>query len=479
MQAKKFVFLLFFILITSVHSKAQDGIRKEKKNILFIICDDLRPELNCYGQSQIKSPHIDRLATQGVLFQRAYCNIAVSGASRASLLTGMRPGRNTLERWNARADVDVPEAVTIQELFKKAHYTTIANGKVYHHQDEESMKYWDEIMSPTPATPMDYHSEENLSLMREQQETGKGRRGYFYEHGDYPEESYLDWQIAEKSIKDLKRLKNDTLPFFLAVGFIRPHLPFVVPQKYWDMYDHAQIELPDNYRLKEGNLIPELALNNWSELRAYSGIPAQGALDVETAKLMIHGYYASVSFVDAQIGRLLRALEEEELDKTTTVVLIGDHGWNLGEHGMWCKHSIMNTSLHATLIIRSPEVQTPYCCKQIVEFVDLYPTLCDVAGVLPPPDLEGNSLLPLLQSQDAKTKGFGIARWANGFTLIQERYFYTEWWDDADRPVERMLFDHYADENENYNVVNQKEYVLRIDEWRQKLLDNRGAFFEK
>ena len=420
----------------AIASVADLMAQSKRQNILFIVCDDLRPELGCYGRKQIKSPNIDRWAAQSVLFDRAYCNIAVSGASRASLLTGLRPTKNLLQAWNARTDVDVPDAVTIQKCFRDAGYITIANGKIYHHQDEASMKYWDDVMPPVPGTAMGYHSDENLALMQKQQKTGKCRRGYFYE-------------------------------------------PFVVPQKYWDMYDHSEIEIPENYILKSGNNIPERALTNWSELRAYSGIPEQGPLDEETAKLMIHGYYASVSFVDAQIGRLLKALKEEGFDKNTTVVLIGDHGWNLGEHGTWCKHSIMNTCLHSTLIIDSPEIKTPYRCEQIVEFVDLYPTMCDAAGIERPAQLEGTSLLPLLKSPKAKTKGYGVSRWANGFTFIQGQYFYTEWRDKDERIIERMLFDHSNDGDENYNVAGKEENKAIIEELSIKLLENRGANYEK
>lgn len=452
---------------------------KEKKNILFIICDDLRPELGCYDQKHIQSPHIDHWAAQSVIFDRAYCNIAVSGASRASLLTGLRPTKNLLQAWNSRTDVDVSKATTIQECFQKEGYTTIANGKIYHHQDEASMKYWDKIMPPSPKTPMGYHSDENLALMQKQKETGKGKRGYFYEHSDYPEKEYLDYQIADQSISDLKNLKDQSTPFFLAVGFIRPHLPFVVPQKYWDMYDHSKIEIPDNYILKEGSNIPEQALTNWSELRAYSGIPDQGPLDEATAKMMIHGYYASVSFVDAQIGRLLNALKELDLDKNTTVVLIGDHGWNLGEHGTWCKHSIMNTCLHSTLIINSPDISVPYRCGEITEFVDIYPTICEAAGISQPDQLEGTSLIPLLKSPDSKTKGYAVCRWENGFTYIQGEYFYTEWRDKDDKITDRMLFDHSTDKDENYNIANRNKYPEIIHQLSKKLKRNRGQNYWK
>lgn len=462
-----------------VATSAYGNEQSEKNNILFIICDDLRPELGCYDLKQIKSPHIDSWAAQSVQFDRAYCNIAVSGASRASLLTGIRPTKNLLQNWDARADADVPDAISLQEHFRNEGYTTIANGKIYHHQNEASMKQWDYCMPPTPQTPMGYHSKENIALMNAQKETGKGKRGYFYEYGDFPEEEYLDAQIATKSIDDMQKLKNSGQPFLLAVGFIRPHLPFIVPRKYWDLYDHSKINIPDNYILKEGNKIPEKALTGWSELRAYSGIPEKGALDEETAKMMIHGYYASVSFVDAQIGRVLDALKELGLDKNTTVILIGDHGWNLGEHGTWCKHSIMNTCLHSTMIIHSPETTTPYRSKEIVEFVDLYPTMCEAAGIPEPAQLEGNSLLPLLKSPKAKSNGYAVSRWANGFTYIEGNYFYTEWRDKEDQIIDKMLFNHTTDQDENYNVAGEKKYQPVVEGMSRKLYESRGKNYYK
>lgn len=441
-------------------------------NVLLIIVDDLRPELGCYGHPHIQSPYIDRWASESVVFHQAYCNIAVSGASRGSLLTGRRPTMEKLRLWNARIDADVPEAVTMQQHFKEAGFTTISNGKVTHHQDEASLKYWDEIMPPVSLTPMDYHSKENLELMRRQKETGKGKRGYFYEYGNFPDSIYLDWQITQKSITDLNRLKEEHKPFFMAVGFIRPHLPFNTPDKYWNMYDHNQIQLPDNYILKEGNKIPAEALTNWSELRAYSGIPDKGALDEETAKNMIHGYYASVSFIDAQIGRLLNVIKETGLDKNTTIALIGDHGWNLGEHGTWCKHSIMNTCLHSTLIIQSPEGKN-YRNNEIVEFVDIYPTLCEAAGIDRPKELEGESLYPLLLSEKAKSKGWAVSRWAEGFTYIEDQYFYTEWWDEKDNLKNRMLFDHHKDQDENYNVAENERYKNVVEAYSEMLHQRR------
>ena len=472
--------LLLLSPLSPMHGAGAGGDKSVPRNVLFIVCDDLRPELGCYGQRQILSPHIDSLAAAGVRFDRAYCNIAVSGASRASLLTGLRPTRTTLQAWNARTDVDCPDAVTLQQCFRDAGFTTVAHGKVYHHQDEASMPYWDRRTTPDPQTPMDFHQPDNIALMDAQRLTGKGLRGRFYEHADLPDSLYLDYQIADRCIADLRALSREEKPFLLVAGFVRPHLPFVVPQRYWDIYDHDSIRIPDNYLLKPGNNIPERALANWSELRAYTGIPATGPLDEPTAKLMIHGYYAAVSFVDAQIGRLLQALRDEGLADNTTVVLIGDHGWNLGEHGTWCKHSIMNTCLHSALIIAGPDVRSPYACQEVVEFVDIYPTLCDAARIAPPENqLEGTSLVPLLRSPRARTKGYAVSRWANGFTLVEDERSYTEWWDSDGNLLDRLLFDHRTDADENYNIAEEPAQARLVRKMSKRLKRRLGKRFER
>lgn len=450
---------------------------EDRKNVLFIVCDDLRPELNCYGQTHIKSPYIDSLANVGTVFDRAYCNIAVSGASRASLLTGLRPTKRCFAAWNARVDVDAPNTVTLNRYFKEAGYITIANGKIYHHQDDSEMKYWDSVMKPEHDTPMGYHTDVNLKQMELKESNPKEKRGYYYEYSNTDESNFLDWKIAEKSINDLYELSKSKKPFLLAVGFIRPHLPFIVPRKYWDMYEHDKIKIPENYVLTGDSNIPRLALNNWSELRQYSGIPSSGPMDEETAKMMIHGYYASVSFVDRQIGRVLEALKKTGLDKNTTIVLIGDHGWSLGEHGLWCKHSIFNTCLNATMIIKSPSQEKSRRCGEIVEFVDLYPTMCDAAGLKKPEHLEGKSLLPFIENGESCSKGYAVCRWANGFTLIKDNYFYTEWRDKNDKILDRMLFDHSIDKSENHNISNVGSNKILIDKLSKFLVKHRGEHY--
>jgi iduronate 2-sulfatase len=458
---------------TGLYARDASQVAKNKKNnVLFIICDDLRIELECYNHPLVRTPNINRLAENGVVFNRSYCNIPVCGASRASILTGTRPGRDRFASWNMRVDKEAPHAITLNRAFKEAGYTTISNGKVFHHQDEASFVYWDDTMRC--SNPLDYRTEENIAFMRIQKETKTNKRGLFYEKADLPESEYMDTKMAQKSLADLRRLAHEDRPFFLAVGFVRPHLPFVAPKKYWDLYDRDKINIPSNYVLKEGNLIPTQALTHWGELRAYRGIPEEGPLSENAAKTMIHGYYACVSYIDALIGQLLDEVERLGLKENTTIVLIGDHGWNLGEHGTWCKHSIMQTSLHAPLIIQTPGGLKGYRTNEIVEYVDLYPTLCDVASLPKPSQLEGESLFPLLYDKEAKSKGYAVARWNNSFTYLDDKYSYTEWWDKNDRTTERMLFDHTTDPDENYNLAGKSWYQQIVDELSRKLKSSRG-----
>lgn len=448
------------------------------KNILFIICDDLRPELNCYGNSMIVSPNIDELANNSVVFNRAYCNIPVSGASRASIFTGLRPTKSRFVSWNARVDKDAPNAVTLQKRFKDAGYVTIANGKVYHNQDEAPKKYWDKVFYPEGAPHLWYQTDYNKNLMIQKENNPKLKRGLYYEYSDNPDSLFVDWIIAEKSISDLKELKKNGKPFFMSIGFIRPHLPFIVSEEYWKLYDEDSISIPDNYILKEGNLIPKAALLNGGELSQYSGIKKRH-LDISDAKKMIHGYYASVSCVDVQVGRVLDALKKMGLDKNTIIVFIGDHGWNLGEHGLWCKNTILNSSLHSTLMISHPEYRKGRKCNEIVEFIDLYPTMCDMAGVEYASSMEGESIFPLVKSENARSKGYCVSRWNNGFTLIKDNYFYTEWRDKKNLLVDSLLFDHKNDSSENYNVVQKEEYSSIVNELSEFLRKHIGKDYLK
>ncbi|AHM61161.1 Iduronate-2-sulfatase [Flammeovirgaceae bacterium 311] len=444
----------------------------EKPNVLFITVDDLRPELNCYGKSHIQSPNIDKLAQGGILFSRAYCNVPVCGASRASFLTGTRPTRNRFLTYDTWAEKDNPEAIPLPQHFRNNGYFTVSNGKVFHNPTD-SEDSWDEIWQPEDVHFRTYLTAENLAL------AASIKKGYPYERAAVSDSIYYDGKVATKAIVDLQKLKGGDKPFFLAVGFFRPHLPFNAPEKYWNLYERRNISLPVTY--KDSANAPAVAfLHNFAEMKQYYGYPPKGPVSDSIAISLIHGYYASVSYVDAQVGRVLDALEELGLKENTIVVLLGDHGFNLGEHGTWCKHSNFNTSLQAPLLFSGPGVPENKKSNQLVEFVDIFPTLIDLAN-LPtlPNQLEGASMLPIMQQEDAPWDGRIVSKYVDGLTIKTGHYMYTEWSKSDSNVYARMLFDHARDPDERMNIAELPESQELIRRLQQELYENRGKDFNE
>lgn len=461
------------ILSTGLFS-CQSNELPEKPNVLFIAVDDLRPELNCYGQSQIHSPNIDALAAEGLLFQQAYCNIPVCGASRASLMTGLRPATNRFITYFTWADKDAPGIKTLPSLFRENGYHTISNGKIFHNQFD-SGESWDENWRPEMLyTWRDYQISENITL---DTLSGRDRRGPAWECFDGPDSMYFDGKIALKSIRDLKKLKSMDKPFFLATGFLKPHLPFNATKKYWDMYDPDEITLPGNDTLPVG--LPYHLISNWGELRAYDAIPAEGPVSDSEARNLIHGYYACVSYTDAQIGMLLEELKALDLERSTIVILWGDHGWNLNEHGLWCKHCNFNTSLRTTLMLKVPGKTKGRQTDALVEFIDIYPTLAELCNLPLPDHLEGKSMVPLVNDPDTQFKDFVISKWYAGVTIQTREYAYTEWSTKTDSLIGSMLYDHRTDHDENFNLAGFPEYQSLADSLSQVMHANKGKDFHK
>ena len=467
---KHLLYLLWAFLLCSCVTEEQ-GL-PEIPNVLFIAVDDLRPELGCYGRELISSPHIDRLAAEGTRFDRAYCNIPVCGASRASLLTGLRPARNRFLTYLSRADEEAPGILTLPGLFHQNGYTTISNGKIFHHDDDDSLS-WDEIWHPVSNSPSwrDYAMEDNI-----RRDTSDRFRGPPFERAQVSDSIYKDGKIARKTIRDLQKLKQKGTPFFLAAGFYKPHLPFNAPEKYWALYD-GKVSLPENNYPPEN--APVESMHNFGELRAYAGVPPEGPVSDQFALQLIHGYYASVSFTDAQIGKILEELERLELDRSTLVILWGDHGWNLREHGLWCKHCNFETSLHTPLIIRVPGMNQQGSTSEIVEYVDIYPTLCELAGLEPPAHLQGNSFRELLTDPEALSDGVAVCQWYAGVTTIRENWFYTEWIDDQDSAYARMLYDHDTDPEENINISEDPAHTKIIRELSAEMRRSRAPEYFK
>lgn len=445
---------------------AADG---RKPNILFIAVDDLRPELGCYGRTMMKTPHIDRLAASGVLFERAYCNVPVCGASRASLMTGVRPSPNRFVSYTTWASKDAPDAVPLHTHFKQHGYYTISNGKVLH-QKEDHAEGWSEAVWRPRGTGF-YRNPENVKLHLSRGKIDLKLRGPATEASVAPDDEHDDAETARKAISDLRKSAQRDEPFFLAVGFYKPHLPFVAPQKYWDLYDPATIELPQLKGRPQD--APPQAMHTSGELRAYSDIPPKGPVNEETARRLIHGYYACVSFTDAMVGRLLDELDRLKLSENTIVILWGDHGWNLGEHGMWCKHCCFETSMRVPLIVRAPGLAAGKKAAGLVEYIDIYPSLCELTGLPLPGHLDGRTFVPLLKNPTLAGKPATIGRFGLGDTIRTEQYRFTEYM-SAGKFIANMLYDEEVDPQESVNLSQRKEQAKTVSQLTKQLHEGKG-----
>ncbi len=518
-------------LLTALPAAASGGALA-KPNVLFIAVDDLRPELECYGKTYIHSPNISHLAAQGVVFNRAYCQQSVCSPSRSSLLTGARP--DTTRVWDLKTHFReaLPDVITLQQNFKNHGYFVQGMGKIFHggFNDEPS---WS-VPWVTPKAPI-YALPENVALAQDkvqgepdgpkgdnrgaaseaysipkglfgaeatnpamkkkgkkkkqpaaggaadsESSSGPNSRGPIYECADVPDNTYTDGKVADLAVETLQALRKKSEPFFLAVGFIKPHLPWVAPKTYWDLYDPAQIELAPNPFLPIG--APDYAVNpNDGEVRAYKGVPPAGPISDAVAHKLKQAYYAGVSYTDAQIGRVLDELDRLNLRSNTIVILWGDHGWKLGEHLAWGKHSNVENDVNAPLILSVPGMKTAgRHTDALVEFVDIYPTLSELAGLPLPPHLEGMSFKPLLDDplRPWKTAAFsqyprGQRGGLMGYTMRTDRYRFTAWVgrQDHDRVDALELYDHATDPQENTNLATHADQAATVNQlmaqWKQ------------
>lgn len=457
---------------SSGHSPESFSSKEKRLNVLFLIVDDLRPELACYGAKYMKTPCIDALAASGVMFENAYCNIPVSGASRASLFSGLRPGKTRYWDVNAEIDVEAPGTVTLPQLFKENGYVTISNSKVIHGKNDAAARSWTKRWMPEgrSATWRDYLGDENLSV--EKQRGGPAA----YECMDVEDNAYFDGKTVEKTIADLRELKQSGKPFFLAAGILKPHLPFNAPKRYWDMYDADNIDVPETFYFDRSGF-PDAAFHSYNEIRYYKDIPAKADIQREEARHLIHGYRACVSYADAQVGRILNELKRLGLDKNTIVVLLGDHGWSLGDHNQWCKHANFNIVNNAPLMIRIPGEKRTAVEPRVVEFVDVYPTLCDAAGLPVPAHAEGESLVPLMRGDAKGWKDCAIIKWHSGVTYFDRDYGYTEWRDKNEQLTGEMLFLYRNDTAETRNVASLPEHAALIARLQGEIKARRGKDF--
>ncbi|MFM2169825.1 MAG: hypothetical protein RI957_54 [Verrucomicrobiota bacterium] len=441
-----------------------------KPNILLICVDDLKPTIGCYGDKFAKTPNIDALAQRAVVFERAYCNQAVCAPSRNALMTSLRPQTLGIYDLGTNFRQSRPDAVTMAQHFHQSGYKTQALGKIMHvgHGNHEDKASWD--VPHFQGKTIGYARKENQAPTREGALFDNKRpdqlpRGAATESADVADDTYSDGQIAAEAIRRLQGAKSDTQPFFLAVGFLKPHLPFVAPKRYWDLHDPAKLPQPERLTPPDG--APSYAPQFGGELRNYADMPSGSApLSPELTRHLIHGYYAATSYMDAQLGKVLDELKKLDLEKNTIVVLWGDHGWHLGDHGMWCKHTNYEQATRIPLLVAAPGAKAVHS-QALVETVDVYPTLADLAGLAEREGLDGKSFAAVVRGTAAKHREFATHVYPRqnmiGRAVRDERYRLVEWKKPgADAATaEYELYDYQTDPGETKNLAKSQGDVVK------------------
>ena len=442
----------------------------ERLNVLFIAVDDLRPEAAASVSPLIRTPNLDRIAARGTTFERAYCQQAVCSPSRSSLMTGRRPDSTRVWDLETHFRKALPGAITVAQHFKNQGYFSQGMGKIFHGGFDDAPSW--SVPWQTPKAPV-YVSESALEALKQPGNIDqKGRpRGPATESADVPDDTYVDGKVARLAAQTLHGLKQKGQPFFLAVGMARPHLPFVAPKKYWDLYKPESIYVPAFQKLPEN--APGFAGHTNGELRSYSDVPDSGPVTEAQARHLRHGYYAATSYMDAQVGLVLDALEKEDLARNTVIVLWGDHGWQLGEHGLWHKHTNFELAVRAPLLISVPGQKAPgKKSASLAEFIDIYPTLAGVCGLPVPGGLEGVSLHPILDDPAATVRPVAISQYPRsdsgkrlmGYSIRADRWRLTLWRDLASQSiVARELYDESGDPHETINVAAKPDHAPVIE----------------
>jgi arylsulfatase A-like enzyme len=532
---KRFIGNIVFAASLFLISNAVFAQQKSKPNVLFIAIDDLKPILGCYGDKIIKTPNIDRLAKMGTVFNSNYCQQAVCGPTRASLMTGLRP--DLTQVWDLKTPMrDVnPDILSLPQYFLSQGYSTQGIGKVYDPRNVDKNLDGPSWSVPYYKTDAKYYSkstgEPALGLyqspatkqlvnqyLAEAKAKGLSKKDaddmalskvkLSSESADVPDNAYNDGANTLQAKDILSQLSKTEKPFFFAVGIAKPHLPFISPKKYWDLYKREEMPIaPFQEKAKDA---VDMAFHKASEIRAYTDISSLSSftdqkdfgltLPLDKQRELIHGYYAAISYADAQVGILLNTLDSLGLTKNTIIVLWGDHGWHLGDHNLWCKHSDFEQATHAPLIISSPNIK-PSNTKSLSEFVDVFPTLCELATLNIPKNLSGKSLVSVMKDPLSTTKEYAVSQYPRtdtnvesgrlgyaepncmGYSIRTERYRYTLWMKDKFRSTQGFnkdlvvgieLYDYEKDPNETINFAKNKKYVQVSKEMNQKML----AFFK-
>jgi arylsulfatase A-like enzyme len=466
--------LLAGVLLTSITVRPVE----ERLNILFIAIDDLRPELNCYGQKHIISPNIDKLAAEGTLFQNHFVSVPTCGASRHSLLTGRRPqslahisNEASAKLISGKTEAEMPETF-IHQLRRQGYYT-VGIGKISHYPDGHVYGYEQSPENKPLELPYSWNE-----MLLNWGKWGSGHNAFFgfangtnrnrlkgqvkpYEAAEVGDEGYVDGLTAQLAIEKLGQLKQQDKPFFLAVGFFKPHLPFNAPKKYWDMYDENSIKLAPYNTLPQNASRASLQTNG--EINSYQLYDEKATLEQPVseayARRLRHGYYACVSYIDAQVGKVVAALGAQGLAENTIIVLWGDHGWHLGDNRVWGKHTCFDVALRSPLIIKHPKIGRRLSSKAIVSSIDIYPTLMDFCNIRTSYPMDGESLKPILEKSPTKDERIAYSYYNKGVSVRTERYRMTQYFRDEQPLVE--LYDLKKDPYEAVNIAEAQAKTVK------------------
>ena len=461
----KYFFLLFVVskLLSCSESSLKKNSNKdillkepEKLNVLLIIADDLNCDLGAYGNLVVKTPNIDLLAERGILFENAHNQYPLCGPSRASFMTGMYTNQTKITKNNMNLRNSVPDVITLGQRFRQHGYQSVRIGKMFHYDNpsaigtsgNDDIYSWDQTVNPYGRDKID---EYKINTLRPRRYGGT----LSWLAADGKDEEQTDGIGASEAIKKLDDFAKSNTSFFLAVGFFRPHTPFVAPKKYFDLYDREKIKIPeisDDYL----STLPDPAVRS---IRAKKN---QLNLEKERAQEIKEAYYATISFMDAQVGRLLHKLEASGLDKNTVVVFTSDHGYHMGEHGHWQKQTLFENATRIPLIISTPNSRIKgKISMSPVELIDLYPTLMGLTNINMPKHLVGKSLEPLMKNVNASVRGSALTRWRNGYSIKTKRYRLTKWGSNGELGYE--LYDHKNDKSELINLASKQDYKQVLD----------------
>lgn len=462
--------LLLVCCFLTVNAFAQS--KEKRPNILFIAVDDLKPTIGAWGDNYAITPNIDKLVKIGTSFLNNHCQQALCAPTRASLLTGLRPDRTKVIDLVTNPRNVIPNMLSLPQHFKNNNYETVAFGKIFH-------------AAPIAVSPG--HDPISWSIPYE-----SSKLPYYIgdvgrppiQKAEVEDNAYPDGENAELAMNMLEKLAKGDKPFFLAFGLVKPHLPFSVPKRYWDLYDDAKVPMPQiTHRAINA---PNLGYTTFGELRSYDGMPKTGDIPLDIQRELIKGYYASTTYTDTQIGKLLDKLKALNLDKNTIIILWGDHGWHLGDHGQWTKHTNYEQATRSPLIICSPEGRINQKVNSPTEFTDVFPTLCDLAGIPTPTNLDGKSLVPLIKNPHHAIHDFAVTQYPRdkqnsimGYALRDNRYRLVLWM--SDNYTTRMkyderwliaseLYDYQVSPKEEENLIDKPAYAETAKILKAKLI---------